>query len=185
MNAPRAPGFDGRVAGREINSEMGQQFALDFLQQLGSGYGQQQGQRGGQMTAAGTNDPRFTHGGMTSSLGPQNAIGGAMKPSASMQGMNHGCAARRCGSSASPRDCGVFPYASDGGRLAWGHRHRKCRAEQSAPRLSQEPQPDRLHVVAKPGPEPDPPDRIRDRIKTVAGQALQLVSSEDRLAHDA
>ena len=90
VNAPRAPGFDGRVAGRQINGEMGQQFALDFLQQLGGGYGQQQGQQGGQMTAAGTNDPRFGNSGMTSSLGPQNAIGGAMGPSASMQGLHPG-----------------------------------------------------------------------------------------------
>ena len=90
VNAPRAPGFDGRVAGREINGEMGQQFALDFLQQLGGGYGQQQGQPQGRMTAAGTNDPRFGNGGMTSSLGPQNAIGGAMNPSGSMQGLDPG-----------------------------------------------------------------------------------------------
>ena len=90
VNAPRAPGFDGRVAGREINGEMGQQFALDFLQQLGGGYGYQQGQPGAGMTAAGTNDPRFGNGGMTSSLGPQNAIGGAMNPSGSMQGLHPG-----------------------------------------------------------------------------------------------
>ena len=90
VNAPRAPGFDGRVAGRQIKRDMGQQFALDFLQQLGGGYGYQQGQRGGQMTAAGTNDPRFGNGGMTSSLGPQNAIGGAMNPSGSMQGLHPG-----------------------------------------------------------------------------------------------
>ena len=96
VNAPRAPGFDGRVAGREINSDMGQQFALDFLQQLGGGYGQQQGQPGRQMTAAGGNDPRFGNSGMTSSLGSQNGIGDAMNPSASMQGLhpsesyNHG-----------------------------------------------------------------------------------------------
>ena len=90
VNAPRAPGFDGRVAGREINSEMGQQFALDFLQQLGGGYGQQQGQPRGRMTAAGTNDPRFGNGGMTSSLGPQGARGGATDPSASMQGLHPG-----------------------------------------------------------------------------------------------
>ena len=90
VNAPRAPGFDGRVAGREINGEMGQQFALEFLQQLGGGYGQQQGQPQGRMTAAGTNDPRFVNGGMTSSLGPQNAIGGAMDPSGSMQGLHSG-----------------------------------------------------------------------------------------------
>ncbi len=90
VNAPRAPGFDGRVAGREINSDMGQQFALDFLQQLGGGYDQHQARRGGRMTAAGANDPRFGNGGMTSSLGPQGAIGGAMNPSASMQGLHPG-----------------------------------------------------------------------------------------------
>ena len=90
VNAPRAPGFDGRVAGREINGEMGQQFALDFLQQLGSGYGHQQGQPGARMTAAGANEPRFGTGGVTSSLGPQGAIGGAMDPSASMQGLHPG-----------------------------------------------------------------------------------------------
>ena len=90
VNAPRAPGFDGRVAGREINSDMGQQFALDFLQQLGGGYGQQQGQPGRQMTAAGGNDPRFGNSGMTSSLGPQNGIGGGMNPSGSMQGLHPG-----------------------------------------------------------------------------------------------
>ena len=90
VNAPRAPGFDGRVAGREINSEMGQQFALDFLQQLGGGYGQQQGQPRAMRTAAGRNDPRFGNGGMTSNLGPQNAIGGPMNSSASMQGLHPG-----------------------------------------------------------------------------------------------
>ena len=90
VNAPRAPGFDGRVAGRQINQDMGRDFALDFLQQLGGGYGHQQGQPGRQMTAAGTNDPRFTNGGMTSSLGAQNAIGGAMDPSGSMQGLHPG-----------------------------------------------------------------------------------------------
>ena len=90
VNAPRRPGFDGRVAGRQINSDMGRDFALDFLQQLGGGYGQQQGQPGARMTAAGANDPRFGNGGMTSSLGLQNAIGGAMEPGASMQGLHPG-----------------------------------------------------------------------------------------------
>ena len=90
VNAPRAPGFDGRVAGRQINQDMGRDFALDFLQQLGGGYGHQQGQPGRQMTAAGANDPRVGNGGMTSSLGPQNAIGGAMGPSGSMQGLHPG-----------------------------------------------------------------------------------------------
>ena len=88
VNAPRAPGFDGRVAGRQIKQDMGRDFALDFLQQLGGGYGHQQGQPGRQMTAAGANDPRFGNSGRTSSLGPQNGIRGAMNPSASMQGLH-------------------------------------------------------------------------------------------------
>ena len=88
VNAPRAPGFDGRVAGRQINQDMGRDFALDLLQQLGGGYGYQQGQPGAGMTAAGTNNPGFGNGGMTSSLGPQGAIGGPMSPSASMQGLH-------------------------------------------------------------------------------------------------
>ena len=90
VNAPRAPGFDGRVAGRQINGDMGRDFALNFLQQLGGGYGQQQGQHGRQMTGSGANESRFANGGMTSSLGPQSAIGGAMNPSASMQGLHPG-----------------------------------------------------------------------------------------------
>ena len=89
VNAPRRPGFDGRVAGRQINRDMGQRFALDFLQQLGgSGHGQRQAGASGQMTAAGARNPRFGNGGRTSSLGPQNAISGAMDPSASMQGLH-------------------------------------------------------------------------------------------------
>ena len=90
VNAPRAPGFDGRIADREINGEMGQQFARDFLQQLGGGYGHQQGQAGRHMTGAGTNGPRVDNGGMTSRLGPQNASRGAINPSAGMQGLHPG-----------------------------------------------------------------------------------------------
>ena len=71
VNAPRAPGFDGRVAGRQINRDMGQDFALDFLQQLGGGYG---------APAAGVASPG---GGMRSSLGPQG-------PGASPGPMAHG-----------------------------------------------------------------------------------------------
>ena len=82
---------DGRVAGRQINGEMGQQFALDFLQQLGGGYGQHPGQPSGQMMAAGTHDPRFGNNGMTSSLGPQNGIGMPMDASG-MQGLHPGSA---------------------------------------------------------------------------------------------
>ena len=91
VNAPRAPGFDGRVAGRQINRNMGQDFALDFLQQLGggAGYGHNIQQPQGRINAAGGNDPRFGNGGMTSSLGPQNAIGAAMNPNG-MQGLHPG-----------------------------------------------------------------------------------------------
>ena len=89
VNAPRAPGFDGRVAGRQINGEMGQQFALDLLQQLGGGYGQHPGQPSGQMMAAGTHNPRFGNNGMTSSLGPHNALDGGMNPGG-MQGLHPG-----------------------------------------------------------------------------------------------
>ena len=89
VNAPRRPGFDGRVAGRQINRDMGRQFALDFLQQLGGGgHGRRHAGASGQMTAAGASNPRFGNGGRTSSLGPQNAISGAMDPSASMQGLH-------------------------------------------------------------------------------------------------
>ena len=82
VNAPRAPGFDGRVAGRQINRNMGRDFALEFLQQLGGGaaYGQHHGQPDGRRNATGGTDPRFGTGGMTSSLGPQPGIRAAMNP---------------------------------------------------------------------------------------------------------
>lgn len=70
VNAPRAPGFDGRVAGRQINSGMGRDFARDFLQQLGAG--------AGAMTAAGGSAPPVGNGGLTSSLGPRNTAGRPM-----------------------------------------------------------------------------------------------------------
>ena len=75
VNAPRAPGFDGRVAGRQIHRDMGQDFALDFLQQLGGGYG---------APPAGVPS---ANGGMTSSLGPQGPMPqGPMSHAASLQG---------------------------------------------------------------------------------------------------
>ena len=91
VNAPRAPGFDGRVAGRQINRTMGQDFALEFLQQLGGGaaYGQHHGQPDGRMNAGGGTDPRFGTGGMTSSLGPQPGIRAAMNPNG-MHGLHPG-----------------------------------------------------------------------------------------------
>ena len=63
VNAPRAPGFAGRVAGRAINRNMGQDFALDFLRQLGGG-----------AHAAPAGVPS-ANGGMTSSRGPQGSSG--------------------------------------------------------------------------------------------------------------
>lgn len=74
MNAPRAPGFDGRVAGRRINSGTGRDFALDFLQQVGSG--------AGAMTAAGGSNSA-----LTSRLGPQNTAGVPMN-AGGMQGLH-------------------------------------------------------------------------------------------------
>ena len=85
VDAPRAPGFDGRVAGQRIHRDMGQEFALGFLQQLGGGYG-----------GPGTGMPP-ANGGMTSSLGPQGHMspqgmqGAGMRnagvPSSGLQGM--------------------------------------------------------------------------------------------------
>ena len=90
VNAPRAPGFDGRVAGRQINRDMGRDFALDFLQQLGGGgYGHRQTQPGGRMTAAGASGRQIGNSGSTSSLGPQNGLGHGMNPGG-MQGLHPG-----------------------------------------------------------------------------------------------
>ena len=87
VNAPRAPGFDGRVAGRQINREMGRDFALDFVQQLGGGAGRHGQAPRGAMTAAGANGPRLGNGATTSSLGPQNTLDGGMNPGR-MQGLH-------------------------------------------------------------------------------------------------
>ena len=46
VNAPRAPGFDGRIAGRAIERDMGATFALDLLQQLGGRQGAPAGSAG-------------------------------------------------------------------------------------------------------------------------------------------
>ena len=59
VNAPRAPGFDGRVAGRQVNRDMGKTFALDFLERMGGPGGSPAGM------------PMGGNGGMTSRLGPQ------------------------------------------------------------------------------------------------------------------
>ena len=86
VNAPRAPGFDGRVAGRAINRDMGQDFALDFLQQLSGGYG---------APGAGVASPG---GAMRSSLGPQGPVasrapmaqgGGLQRPMPMGGGLHH------------------------------------------------------------------------------------------------
>ena len=84
VNAPRRPGFDGRVAGREINSNMGREFALDFLQQLGgqAGYGTPMPGNAGQQTRQ--------PGAGGSGLGgtPLNTPGGGMNPA--MGGLHSG-----------------------------------------------------------------------------------------------
>ena len=89
VNAPRAPGFDGRVAGRQINRNMGQDFALDFLRQLGGGAGYAPGAGGGfgPVNGAGPHNARLGNSTMTSSLGPQNMAGGTMN-AGRMQGMH-------------------------------------------------------------------------------------------------
>ena len=76
VNAPRRPGFDGRVAGREINGKMGREFALDVLQQLG-------GQAGYGTPMPGTAGQQTRHPGAGGSgLGgtPLNTPGGGMNP---------------------------------------------------------------------------------------------------------
>ena len=45
VNAPRAPGFDGRVAGRAINRDMGRDFALELLQGFAGNAGTANGQQ--------------------------------------------------------------------------------------------------------------------------------------------
>ena len=84
VNAPRRPGFDGRVAGREINGKMGREFALDFLQQLG-------GQAGYGTPMPGTAGQQTRHPGAGGSgLGgtPLNTPGGGMNPA--MGGLHSG-----------------------------------------------------------------------------------------------
>ena len=84
VNAPRRPGFDGRVAGREINGTMGREFALDFLRQLG-------GQAGYGTPMPGTAGQQTRHPGAGGSgLGgtPLNTPGGGMNPA--MGGLHSG-----------------------------------------------------------------------------------------------
>ena len=84
VHAPRRPGFDGRVAGREINSNMGREFALDFLRQLG-------GQAGYGTPVPGTAGQQTRHPGAGGSgLGgtPLNTPGGGMNPA--MGGLHSG-----------------------------------------------------------------------------------------------
>ena len=91
VNSPRTLGFDGRVAWWQINRDVGRTFALDFLQRLGGGGYSRHGQTpGNAMTAAGAHYPGLGSGGMTSSLGLQNTVSGAMDPGASMQGSHPG-----------------------------------------------------------------------------------------------
>ena len=68
VNAPRQPGFDGRLAGRQVNGDMGRDFALDFLQQLGGGTG---------YTPMGTGQPMQGPGGATTGAAAMGHAGGA------------------------------------------------------------------------------------------------------------
>ena len=68
VNAPRQPGFDGRLAGRQVNGNMGRDFALDFLQQLGGGAG---------YTPMGTGQPVPSRGGATTGAAAMGHAGGA------------------------------------------------------------------------------------------------------------
>ena len=68
VNAPRQPGFDGRLAGRRMHGEMGREFALDFLQQLGGG---------ASYTPMGTGRPVQGPGGATTGAAAMRHAGGA------------------------------------------------------------------------------------------------------------
>ena len=68
VNAPRQPGFDGRLAGRQVNANMGREFALDFLQQLGGGAG---------YTPMGTSQPTQGPGGAPTGAAAMGHAGGA------------------------------------------------------------------------------------------------------------
>ena len=101
VNAPRRPGFDGRVAGREINGKMGREFALDFLQQLG-------GQAGYNAPMPGTAGQQTRHPGAGGSgLGgtPLNTPGGGMNPA--MGGLHSGGMEQMHGDQAGPYGMGI------------------------------------------------------------------------------
>ena len=88
VNAPRRPGFERRLGGREVNDEMGRGFALEFLQQLGgTRYGQHQGQPDRRMTTPGSNRSESQNRGRTGSSAQQNGRTGSTDPSARMQGL--------------------------------------------------------------------------------------------------
>lgn len=89
VNAPRAPGFDGRVAGRQINRDMGRDFAVDFVRQLGGGAGYMPngGQRFSPSTGGSTSQARVGNGTMASSLGIEPTTQPAMN-NERMQGMH-------------------------------------------------------------------------------------------------
>ena len=101
VNAPRRPGFDGRVAGREINGKMGREFALDFLQQLG-------GQAGYGTPMPGTAGQQTRHPGAGGSgLGgtPLNTPGGGMNPA--MGGLHSRGMEQMHGDQAGPYGMGI------------------------------------------------------------------------------
>ncbi len=89
IEAPRRPGFDGRIAGRNIDRNIGRDFALGFLRQLGgrTGYGgmargrQAMPARAGQATGA-THLMRPHGAGRAPTASPTPMGGGQMRPGA-------------------------------------------------------------------------------------------------------
>ena len=73
INARRAPGFDGQIAGRRIDRNMGRNFALGFMQQLG-GY-QGYGSLGGPAAMPGTHTPGATATELGSNIQPMQRHG--------------------------------------------------------------------------------------------------------------
>ena len=73
LAAPREPGFDGRIAGRELRPGMERDLALEFLSQLGGGGGVNSG-------AAGVRGPMARPAGPAASLGMPGTAGGVAGP---------------------------------------------------------------------------------------------------------
>ena len=81
VNAPRAPGFDGRLAGRRIGRNMGRDFALDLLQGVAGSAGQGAGGLRGVPGNAGHSPGGLPGGGVGSPAGSAfGGFGGGLSP---------------------------------------------------------------------------------------------------------